>query len=54
MTEREYRRARQIGALLLIVPGLRLMVWSVAPPFSQGLGSPLSVVAIWRLLTGGL
>ena len=45
--------ATPIVALLLLAPGLLLVGWTVGLQFSQGLGTPLPVVATRRLITTG-
>jgi len=42
-----------VTALLLIVPGLLLVEWTVGLQFSQGMGTPLPLVATRRLITSG-
>ena len=42
-----------IVALLLIVPGILLVEWTVGLQFSKGLGTPIPVVATRRLITTG-
>jgi protein-S-isoprenylcysteine O-methyltransferase Ste14 len=42
-----------IVAALLLAPGLLLAEWTVGLQFSQGLGTPLPVVATRRLITTG-
>jgi protein-S-isoprenylcysteine O-methyltransferase Ste14 len=39
--------------IALIVPGLVLVEWTIGLQFSQGLGTPLPVVATRRLITAG-
>ncbi len=46
-------RASPLGALALIIPGLVLVEWTVGLQFSQGLGTPLPIVATRRLVTSG-
>lgn len=42
-----------VVAIALIVPGLVLVEWTIGLQFSQGLGTPLPVVATSRLITTG-
>jgi protein-S-isoprenylcysteine O-methyltransferase Ste14 len=48
-----YRVISPVAALLLIVPGLLLVEWTVGLQFSQGMGTPLPLVATRRLITRG-
>jgi protein-S-isoprenylcysteine O-methyltransferase Ste14 len=48
-----YGVVNPVAALLLIVPGLLLVEWTVGLQFSRGMGTPLPVVATRRLITSG-
>jgi len=48
-----YGVVNPVAALLLIVPGLLLVEWTVGLQFSQGMGTPLPLVATRRLITSG-